>query len=79
MPRYLLDNKHRVTVVMLPDSELAAKTEEAEKQRLEAARAAMSEQDVSLLLGCTAKRRMLHWGYRRSCGLVSERCAAHGT
>lgn len=33
--RYLLDNGHRVTVEMLPDTELAAKQEEEERQRLQ--------------------------------------------
>jgi len=41
--KYLVKNTHRVTVVMLPDSELAKKVEEQEQKRLEAERAQMDE------------------------------------
>lgn len=44
--KYLLDNKHRVTVVMLPDEKLGAKIEGDEKQKLESIRAAMSPQQL---------------------------------
>lgn len=33
--RYLLDNGHRVTVEMLPDTELAAQQEQEERARLQ--------------------------------------------
>ncbi|KIY93076.1 hypothetical protein MNEG_14887 [Monoraphidium neglectum] len=42
--KYLLGNPHRVTVVMLPDGELAKKTEEEETARLESARAALDKE-----------------------------------
>lgn len=45
--KYLLGNPHRVTVVMLPDGELAKKTEEEETARLESARAALDKEGVS--------------------------------
>jgi Zn-dependent M16 (insulinase) family peptidase len=45
--RFLLGNKHRVSVVMLPDSSLAAKTEESERAKLDSIRAQLSEQEVS--------------------------------
>lgn len=44
--QYLLGNQHRVTVVMLPDSGLAAKTEADERARLDAIRAQLSEEQV---------------------------------
>lgn len=44
--KYLLDNKHRVTVVMLPDQQLAAKTDEEERKKLDEIRAKLSEQEV---------------------------------
>jgi Zn-dependent M16 (insulinase) family peptidase len=44
--RFLLDNGHRVTVKLLPDAKLGAEIEAAEKARVEAARAAMSADEV---------------------------------
>eukprot|EP00775_Hariotina_reticulata_P005466 gene5466-5701_t len=44
--KYLLDNKHRVTVVLLPDASLAVKTEEDEKKRLDDIRTKLSEQQL---------------------------------
>uniref|UniRef100_A0A383WCE6 Peptidase M16C associated domain-containing protein n=1 Tax=Tetradesmus obliquus TaxID=3088 RepID=A0A383WCE6_TETOB len=52
--RFLLDNPHRISVVMLPDSALAAKTEEGEKARLEAIRAQLSEQELKQVVAETA-------------------------
>lgn len=46
--KYLLNNGHRVTVVLLPDSELAKRTEEQEKARLAAAKAAMGNDEVGV-------------------------------
>ena len=40
---WLLDNRHRAQVLLLPDSGLAARRQEEEEQRLEKARSAMSE------------------------------------
>lgn len=45
--KYLLDNKHRVTVTMLPDQQMAAKIEEDERKKLDGIRAQLSEQEVS--------------------------------
>lgn len=56
--RFLLDNPHRISVVMLPDSALAAKTEEGEKARLEAIRAQLSEQEVRLVRSCGVRARV---------------------
>jgi hypothetical protein len=47
--RFLLNNRHRVSVVMLPDPALAARTEAAEKERLEAARAALAREQAGAL------------------------------
>jgi hypothetical protein len=46
MDRFLLNNNHRVTVITLPDSQLAAQTEAKEKQRIDSARSQMSAEDV---------------------------------
>eukprot|EP00877_Chromochloris_zofingiensis_P003328 jgi/Chrzof1/12997/Cz07g15220.t1 len=52
--KYLLNNGHRVTVVLLPDSELAKRTEEQEKARLAAAKAAMGNDEVEQVIAETA-------------------------
>ncbi|GBF88872.1 presequence protease [Raphidocelis subcapitata] len=52
--RYLLDNRHRVSVVMLPDPALGARTEAAEKERLEAARAALARDELVRVAADTA-------------------------
>eukprot|EP00879_Flechtneria_rotunda_P006113 GHRR01006426.1.p1 GENE.GHRR01006426.1~~GHRR01006426.1.p1 ORF type:complete len:1001 (+),score=416.66 GHRR01006426.1:475-3477(+) len=52
--KYLLDNQHRVTVVMLPDQSLSAKIEEDEKSRLEAIRAQLSEEQLAKVVEETA-------------------------
>ena len=46
MDKYLLNNKHRVTVVTLPDSQLGAQIEAKEQKRIESARSQMSSEDV---------------------------------
>eukprot|EP00878_Enallax_costatus_P000486 GHUV01000578.1.p1 GENE.GHUV01000578.1~~GHUV01000578.1.p1 ORF type:complete len:1096 (+),score=414.34 GHUV01000578.1:291-3290(+) len=51
--KYLLDNKHRVTVVVLPDQQLANKVEEDERNRLDGIRAKMSERDVQQVISET--------------------------
>lgn len=48
--KYLLENKHRVTLTMLPDSTLAAQVEEQEKARLVAARGGMDDSMVRIRL-----------------------------
>ncbi|MEW5297561.1 MAG: hypothetical protein WDW36_000765 [Sanguina aurantia] len=45
--KYLLENRHRVTLTMLPDSALAAQVEEQEKARLVAARSGMDDAMVA--------------------------------
>ena len=42
---YLLDNQHRVRLTLRPDTELSVRKEQAEKQRLAAIKAAMSDED----------------------------------
>ena len=56
---YLLDNPHRVTVVLEPDAELARQQNEAEAERLAAARAAMSAEEAAAVMAQAAdlKRR----------------------
>jgi Zn-dependent M16 (insulinase) family peptidase len=44
--KHLLANQHRVTALLLPDPALAARTEESEKQRLEAVRSGMKPEQV---------------------------------
>ncbi len=53
---YLLDNPHRVTVILEPDAELNRRLEEAERARLAQERAAMSDDDVAQVI---AQARML--------------------
>ncbi len=48
--RLLLDNPHRVRLALVPDAELAAKRVEAEKQRLVAMKAAMSDEDKQAVI-----------------------------
>ncbi|KAF5843319.1 Metalloenzyme, LuxS/M16 peptidase-like protein [Dunaliella salina] len=57
--KYLLDNKHRVTVVLLPDPTLGAKVEGEEKAKLEAKMKSMQPQDVEEVVANTheLKRR----------------------
>ena len=56
--RYLLDNPHRTTLTLRPDPEQAEREVAAERQRLDAARAAMSRSDLEALVEatCTLKR-----------------------
>lgn len=46
LDRFLLENKHRVTVVTLPDSELAKQVEAKEAERVITARSQMSADEV---------------------------------
>jgi len=57
--RYLLDNPHRVTVLLRPDPNVRQEQEAAEKARLAAARAAMSEAELRQVIADTQelKRR----------------------
>ncbi len=50
---HLLANPHRTTVVLEPDPELGMRREAAEKERLDAARRAMSAQDLQSLVETT--------------------------
>ncbi len=56
---HLLDNPHRVTVVLEPDADLARRQSEAEAERLAAARAAMSAEEAAAVIDQAAdlKRR----------------------
>lgn len=50
---YLLDNPHRVAVILEPDPELIRRLEEEEQTRLDRARAAMSDDDVRAVIDKT--------------------------
>ena len=54
----LLDNPHRTTVTLRPDPDQAEREAAAERQRLDAARAAMNESELEALVEatCTLKR-----------------------
>ncbi|HOU41165.1 MAG TPA: peptidase M16, partial [Promineifilum sp.] len=52
---HLLDNPHRVTVVLAPDAELARRQSEAEAERLAAARAAMSAEEAAAVMAQAAE------------------------
>ena len=48
--KYLLDNKHRVSVEMLPDKDLAAQREATERDRLATVRSAMGPEDIEAII-----------------------------
>ncbi|MCS7087820.1 MAG: insulinase family protein [Thermoflexales bacterium] len=48
--RFFLENPHRTTVILLPDPNVRAEREAAERARLDAARAAMSEADLKRII-----------------------------
>jgi presequence protease len=48
--RYFLANPHRTTVVLQPDTDLAERQADAERQRLQAARASMSQADLEQVI-----------------------------
>ena len=56
---HFLDNPHRVTVHLVPDPDLAARTEAEEVSRLAAHRAAMSTADLEALVVANAQRAAL--------------------
>lgn len=55
--KYLLDNTHRVSVELLPDKGLATQREAVERERLAAARAAMSEEELEAIIKETKELR----------------------
>jgi Zn-dependent M16 (insulinase) family peptidase len=57
--RNLLDNPHRTTLALQPDPEQAEREAVAERQRLDAARAAMSKSDLVALVEATQTLRRL--------------------
>ena len=48
--KYLLDNRHRVSVEMLPDTGLAAQRAAAERERLAAVRSALGPEDIEAII-----------------------------
>ena len=56
---HLLDNPHRTTVLFTPDPDLAAEEAAEERARLDAARAAMSEDDVQAVIEQTRMLKRL--------------------
>ena len=68
--KFLLENKHRVSVEMLPDTGLAAQKEAVERERLAAVRAAMGPDDVEAVIRETKElkeRQVLLLLPRHSC------------
>lgn len=55
--RWLLDNRHRAQVLLLPDFDLAARRQAEEDARLESARAAMSEAEKQAVAETSARLR----------------------
>ena len=55
---YLLDNTHRVTLLLTPDERLRAQQDAAERTRLDAVRAAMSDEDVQHIIAETEALRL---------------------
>lgn len=56
--KYLLDNTHRVTVILEHDGELHQRLEEAEIERLAKVRAGMSEADLQAIIENTRKLKL---------------------
>lgn len=55
--KYLLDNQHRITLLLMPDADLSARRLEAEERRLEQARARMTTAELDKIIETT---RELH-------------------
>ena len=53
--RYFLENNHRTTFIMKPDQELTQRNEDKEKERLAAAGASVSEEDLEELITAAKK------------------------
>ena len=56
---YLLDNTHRVTLLLEPDATLNKRKEAAEKEKLAAIKAAMSEAELEAIVASTAALKKL--------------------
>ncbi len=54
---HLLDNAHRTTVILEPDAELPRRQEQAERERLDSARAAMSPEEIQRIIENTQTLR----------------------
>jgi Zn-dependent M16 (insulinase) family peptidase len=57
--RFFLSNSHRTTVILQPDATLGQKTEEAERNKLADAKAAMSDDEVRLIIENTHQLQQL--------------------
>ncbi len=57
--QHLLQNNHRVSVVLEPDSTLGQRLEAAEKERLELVQTAMSQQEIQAVVESTHKLKEL--------------------
>lgn len=57
--RYLVANAHRTTLLLVPDPQQGQRETEAERTRLEQARAAMSEADVQSIIETTRQLKQL--------------------
>jgi Zn-dependent M16 (insulinase) family peptidase len=57
--KYLLNNPHRVTVILEPDPTVRERDEAEERARLDAVRAAMTEGDVAAVIENTEKLRLM--------------------
>ena len=65
--KYLLDNRHRVSVEMLPDKDLAAQREAAERDRLAAVRSAMGPEDIEAIIKETRELKERQVSSSRGC------------
>ena len=57
--RYLLQNNHRITLILEPDPELGSRQEAAEAERLAKAKAAMSEAELQAAIESTQRLKKL--------------------
>lgn len=53
--KYLLDNPHRITLLLVPDAELSTRRLEAEQHRLEQARARMTPNELDKIIETTGE------------------------
>ena len=57
--KYMLDNPHRVTVVLAPDKNLREREEATERARLDAARAAMTPAEIKQVIKQTRELKAM--------------------
>ena len=75
--KYLLENKHRVSVEMLPDKDLAAQREAAERDRLATVRSAMGPEDIEAVIKETRELKERQVSCKTACTQAVHRAFYH--